>query len=193
MMQLRDAWAKAQIRENHSGQWFFRNVVWLDPCNTVLSVSDKAAFDEKQATYGKGPRWMSPDNRMNARNLRASPYATKQCHSGDRRSWWFVVVARGVVKFVQMPEQFSQTGDGMAMLVAQLTNVLKDMIGYDTPLPRVVFTDRGPGFFQGSTGHVVKAYADALKKHGFRPYAGSDASKQPGDVPDCLPHDSEGT
>ena len=76
------------------------------------------------------------------------------------------------------------------MLVAHLTNVLKDMIGYDTPLPRVVFTDRGPGFFQGSTGHVVKAYADALKKHGFRPYAGSDASKQPGDVPDCLPHET---
>ena len=57
-------------------------------------------------------------------------------------------------------------------------------------MPRVVFTDRGPGFYEGSTGHIVRAYADALKRHGFRPYAGLDASKQPADIPDCLPHET---
>ena len=57
-------------------------------------------------------------------------------------------------------------------------------------LPRVVCSDRGPGFYQSSTGHIVGAYANAAKEHGFRPYAGSDASGQPPDVPDVLPHET---
>ena len=46
------------------------------------------------------------------------------------------------------------------------------------------------GFYQSSTGHIVGAYAKAAKEHGFRPYAGYDASGQPPDAPDVLPHDT---
>ena len=41
-----------------------------------------------------------------------------------------------------------------------------------------------------STGHIVGAYAKAAKEHGFRPYAGYDASGQPPDAPDVLPHET---
>ena len=42
--------------------------------------------------------------------------------------------------------------------------------------PRVVFTVRGPGLYQGSRGTTCHKYAEAVVKHGFRPLAGDDAS-----------------
>lgn len=190
MQARRLAWAKEQLKDAQPGHWFFKNVVWIDPCSTILHTSPRSTFDEKQATYGKGKRWMSPDARANSRNLRASPYAGKQCQFNDKRVWWFVVLARGVVKFLAMPDDFQQNGEGMAKMVDRLEDTLKEMVGDDTPLPRVIFTDRGPGFYQASTGHIVKRYQDALKRHHFRPYAGVDASRQPPDIPDCLPHET---
>ena len=56
--------------------------------------------------------------------------------------------------------------------------------------PRVVFTDRGPGLYQGGHGTTCHKYAEALAKHGFRPFAGDDASWQPPDIADLLLHES---
>ena len=190
MQALRLTWAKAELAKGNNEGWFHRNVVWFDPCSSILSNSDRSEFDEQQSSYGKGKRWASPDCRMSSRNLRSSPYAGKQCHKGDKRIWWFVILARGVVRFEPMDASWTQTGAGMAQFVAKLTDILKNMLGNDTPLPRVLYTDRGPGLFHGSTGHIVKAYEAAVKKHGFRTYVGSDASSQPGDIPDCLPHET---
>ena len=136
MMELRLTWAKLHLRRGHPDHWFFRNVVWLDPCSTILSEGPRAAFDEKQASYGKGKRWMSPDNRMSSRNLRAAPYATKQNRWGDQRVWWFIVLARGVAKLAVMPDEFNQTGEGMAIMVGKLSEILKSMLGNDVALPR---------------------------------------------------------
>ena len=70
---------------------------------------------------------------------------------------------------------WKQTGEGMAAMVGQLPNLLKDMIG-DAPKPRVLFTVRGPGFYQGGHGGICEAYRKALDKNGFRPFAGTNAS-----------------
>ena len=40
------------------------------------------------------------------------------------------------------------------------------------------------------TGHITGEYYEALKKNGFRAYAGTDASKQPPDMPDVFPHET---
>ena len=64
------------------------------------------------------------------------------------------------------------------------------MFGKDAALPRVVASDRGPGFYQSSTGHIVKTYSEALHTTGFRPFAGDDASGQPPDLPDLLLHET---
>ena len=64
------------------------------------------------------------------------------------------------------------------------------MLGQGEALPRVICSDRGPGFYQSSTGHIVGAYKEAAKQHGFRPYAGDDASLQPPDIPDVLLHET---
>ena len=190
MQAMRYTWANAELAAGNTPAWFHRNVVWFDPCSSILSVSERSAFDEHQSTYGKGKRWMSPDKRKSSRNMRSSPYASKQKHKGDKRLWWFVILARGVVKFEAMEDTWTQTGEGMSRFVAKLTDILKAMLGDETPLPRMLYTDRGPGLFQGSTGHIVKAYEAAVERHGFRTYVGSDASKQPGDIADCLPHET---
>ena len=100
--------------------------------------------------------WMSQGSRLYSRNLRASPYATnKKNRWGDERQWWFVVFFRGRVLFEFMPVGWEQTGAGMSFFIARLPGILRKHLR-DGLLPRVVFSDRGPGFYQGSTGHIVK-------------------------------------
>ena len=88
-----------QLRLESNAGWFPQHVVFNDPCSTVLSDSLQAGFDENQASYGKGRRWLSPDQQKSSRNLRASPYATKQTRYGDVKAWWFIVLARGKVGY----------------------------------------------------------------------------------------------
>ena len=127
---------------------------------------------------------------MAARNLRASPYAGKQTRWGDKRLWWFIVVARGKVHFEFMPDGWEQTGAGIAAFIARLPAILQRMLGPHARLPRVVFSDRGPGFYNSGTGHITSSYAEALANGGFRAFAGSDASSQPPDIADVLLHET---
>ena len=78
----------------------------------------------------------------------------------------------------------------MAEFVDRLPTALRNVVGVGAALPRVIASDRGPGFYQSSTGHICRAYAEALAKHNFRPFATRDAPHQPPDVPDVLPHET---
>ena len=66
---------------------------------------------------------------------------------GDTRLWWFIVVARGKVHFEFMPDGWEQTGAGIAAFIVRLPAILRRMLGPHARLPRVVFSDRGPGFY----------------------------------------------
>ena len=59
-------------------------------------------------------------------------------------------------------------------------------------LPRVVASDRGPGFYVSGirNGEIVAAYNLALRAEGFRPFAGENAAGQPADCPDVLLHET---
>ena len=182
--------ARAEMRLGRPAEWYHRNVIYVDPCHTILSDRPRSTFDEKQASYGKSKRWMSPDAKSTSRNLMASPYATKQTQFGDRKIWWFIVLFRGKVHYEIMGSDWKQTGAGVAQMVARLERILRANLKDGTPLPRVVLSDRGPGLYQASTGHIVGDYFNALKHHGFRAYAGADASNQPPDMPDVFPHET---
>ena len=67
--------------------------------------------------------------------------------------------------------------------------VLRQMCGARAP-PRFVFSDRGPGFYNASTGAIVGAYKDALTKNKLKPFAGEDASWQPSDLADLFMHET---
>ena len=96
-------WSRTLLADGRTAGWYYQNCIFAGPCNTVVSPSAQTAFDEHQATYGKGKRWMSSDSRMSSRNLKASPYAGKQKRFGDKRVWWFVILTRGRVCLKAVP------------------------------------------------------------------------------------------
>ena len=56
--------------------------------------------------------------------------------------------------------------------------------------PRVVMTDRGPGFYHASTGRITGEYGAALAAHGLRALMGEGASMQAGDSQDLMLHET---
>ena len=96
---------------------------------------------------------------------------------------------RGKVVLELMPNGWVQTGHGMAEFVHRLPGILRKRL-VAQPMPKVVVTDRGPGFFQASSGTIVAAYKEALDTCGFRPFAGEEAKWQPPDIPDVLLHET---
>jgi hypothetical protein len=186
---FRCQWGRAVLREERPAGWYSRNVIWMDPCSTIIPSSLRAVFDAAQANKGRGPRWQSKDARIYSRNLRSSPYAGKQAQWGDKRVWWFVVFTRGQVRLPIMKDEWQQNAEGMATMVHLLPKLLDSICGDDAK-PRVVFTDRGPGLYQTSHGTICGKYKEALTKNNFRPFAGEDASWQPPDIADLLLHES---
>lgn len=192
MEALRLTWGKTLKDMDYTAGWFSQHVIWTDPCSTIVPRNARQAFDQEQSRKGKGKRWISKSSKVQSKNQRAPPYTGKQCQYGDKRMWWFIVLSRGVVRLVLMGDnnEWTQNGDGMATFVDRLPAVLDDMFGADTAKPRVIFSDRGPGFYQTSQGIITNRYKDALSRHGFRTWAGDDAKWQPPDVPDVLLHET---
>ena len=186
----RTNWGRGELKLERGGGWYYRHVIWMDPCYSILSNSPRQIFAIEKAADGKRKRWASKDCLMYSRNLKSSAQAGKQKQKGDRKVWWFMILARGRVHIQVMGESFQQTGSGMANVVANLDKTLRKMVGRSAALPRIVMTDRGPGFFNSLSGRIVKAYGEALQTHGFRPFAGEDASQQPPDIPDLLLHET---
>ena len=81
------------------------------------------------------------------------------------------------------------TGEGMAVFVQRLPDIMRKMLGPDARLPRTLFTDRGTGLFN-SRGKAVRAYSAAVKAAGFKLFWGDDASQQSPDMPDLLLHET---
>ena len=182
-------WANAVKEMGRGPGWYFKNCVWFDPCNTVIPAAKRTVFDYNQGIKGKRRRWMSNGSKMQSRNLMATPYACKQRQWADKRAWWFVVLFRGKVVLELMPIDWVQTGHGMAEFVHRLPGILRKRLVAQS-MPKVVVTDRGPGFFQASSGTIVAAYKEALDTCGFRPFAGEEAKWQPPDIPDVLLHET---
>ena len=190
LREARLVWGKEGLQTGPAAGWYFRHCMWVDPCYNILTTAARQAFSHQQASYGKGKRWMSEDMRGYSRNMRSSPYGAHQQQFGDRKVWWFVVLVRGRVHFEVMGHEWRQTGAGMSEFVARLPSILGRLIEDGSSWPRVVASDRGPGFYQSSTGHITKEYSKALKRAGFRTLAGEDASRQPPDLADVLLHET---
>ena len=104
--------------------------------------------------------------------------------------WWFIVLFRGDLHIEIMPDEWEQTSEGMAIFVSKLEGILRSRLGASAILPRVIASDRGPGFYVCNTASITHGYSDALDAHGFRAFAGEDASGQPADIPDVLVHET---
>ena len=189
LIPLRLSWAKRVLDFSDDPSWYYRHCIWFDPCHTILPKGPRAAFNQRQAARGRKV-WSSKATLSDNSKLSTSKHGGKQMNSGDKRVWWFVVLARGVVRLQVMDDDWEQNGAGMAVFVSGLSGLLEDMFGADTPKPRWCFTDRGPGLYSSLTGEIVQAYSAALTVHKFKPFAGTDGAWQPADLADFFLHET---
>ena len=183
------AWAQWELAHAKPPDWYFKNVVWFDPCSTIIPAGPKKAADLEQAARGT-KRYISDDARAYSRNLRAPKQCATQCSWKDRRMWWALVLTNGRIDVAVMPVGWKDNATGMADFVQQLPDVLIRMCGRRSDLPNILYTDRGPGMFVPRTGQATTVYADSVQQAGFQLYTGTDASRQPADVPDVLLHET---
>jgi len=124
LLPLRHAWAKKLLGLHDDAGWYYRHCVWFDPCHTVVPKGPRAALNQRQAGPGHRKLWASKGSRGDNDKLRGSKHGGKRANSGDKRVWWFVVLARGVARLTVMDDDWEQTGDGMARFVAALPDLL---------------------------------------------------------------------
>ena len=190
LMQNRAAWAEQTQESSHTPAWYARNCIWIDPCSTIIPGSRQTAFHQRKSRKGKGKRWLSTASKQYPKNLPGVPYAKKQQQWGDGKAWWFIALTRGTVRLAPMGRVLEQTGDGMATFIYRLPGILRKMCGASAPLPRLVFSDRGPGFHQAPNGTIIEAYSTAVRATKLKAFAGPDASWQPPDLADLLMHET---
>lgn len=59
-----------------------------------------------------------------------------------------------------------------------------------TTPPRMLFTDRGNGFYNAGTGRITETYRKALRTHGLQAFFATDASAQPGQLQELMLHET---
>ena len=180
--------ARCLQRMDLTGTWWFNNVVWMDPCTSILPGTRVQYEKMKQALKGKR-RLISDNAKMYSRNLQGPPTANKQASWGTTKIHWIMILARGVAWVEIMPETWSMDADGMAAVVEGLPGILRRMLGPAARLPRTLFTDRGPGMY-APNGVVLGGYSNALQQQGFRLFWGPDAKQQSPDMGDVLLHET---
>jgi len=116
LKEARATWADVMLEMSHHAGWYFRHIVWMDPCYTIVPGRPKTVFDQQQFNYGKGRRWMSGDSKDSSMNLRSSAYTNKTTQWGDKKVWWFIVVAAGKVRIHVVGEDWHQDPQGMAQV-----------------------------------------------------------------------------
>ena len=193
-------WASRLLLEKKPAAWFFTNVLWVDLCSKVLPGNPKKAWGQLQAGRNKRKRLMSAGASCRSYNFGGSGVAEKQRSYGDTRVWFGVVLTRGVLGVhvfttTDGPEGFpGECPEGARLFVGRLPALLSRMLGPAAKKPRVVFSDRGPGFYHRTTGSITGEYEVACREHGFKPWCGPNARKgpraQPPDIPDVLLHET---
>ena len=99
-------------------------------------------------------------------------------------------MSRGRIAVEVMPEGWKDDAAGMGQFAKQVPRILKRMLGRSAALPKVLYTDRGPGMFVPRTGQATGAYAEGVQEAELRLYTGTDASQQPSDLADVLLHET---
>ena len=183
------AWAHHVKGLGHTPSWYARHVIWTDLCNSILPRSEKRATEMALASKGRSG-WVSEDAKAKSYNLRGRKEVLKQNSWDAVRVWWAPILARGKLHVHVFGEDFSgETPAGAAALAEAIPTMLTARFP-NAQKPRVVFVDRGKGFFSPATGKITDSFAAALRQSGLRAFVGDDASMQPGHLADAYPHET---
>ena len=167
LMEQRLHWAKRLLQEGYTGGWFYRHVVWVDLCHTIIPGDEKKALAQTLARKNHS-RWYSRDAKGDNCNLSAPKHALTQCAFRDEKVWWGFVMLRGKVHVEVFDDDFPGENSKGAKILGQK---LEGIVALRTPRsslqkPKVVFSDRGRGFYNPQ-GYITKKWADALQEGGI--------------------------
>ena len=136
----------------HTAKWYFEKVVYTDICNTVIPRTEAKA--EEQALARKaGKGWGSEDTKLSSSELRGGKESLKLKSTDTFRIWWAPILACGKLHVEVLPEDFSgETASGAEVLVKKVRAALNIRFqgGGSQQAPKVVWTDRGKGFYDGT-------------------------------------------
>ena len=100
------------------------------------------------------------------------------------------MLVRGKLHLEVLPAGFpGECPEGAAILV----EIVRDALNLRFPnaaKPRVLFVDRGKGFYATSTGRMTPEFQMALRRQNLVAFMGDDASEQPGALAQVLLHET---
>ena len=190
MMERREKFADYLLALHHNSVWFFNNLVWTDLCNSIIPLSEKKANEMALARKAK-KGWISPGSELSAENSKGHPEALKQRSWNTMRIWWFPMLSRGKLHVDVFDENFAgETPEGAAELVGKVRSALNVRFQSAASQPKVLFTDRGRGFYFPNSGAITSEYKQALADNELQAFMGNNAVRQPGSMQDFLLHET---
>lgn len=182
-------WGKYMAGLAHTGAWYFLNLVWVDLCCSILPRTQKKATEQTRARKA-GRFWGSKSSQQHSTNLRGPRRAIKMKSSDTIKVWFVPVLSRGKLHLELLPDNFpGETETGARIMVAKIRAILNVRFPGDNA-PKVLFTDRGNGFYESYSGNITDGYREALREHGLKAFMRSDASIQPGALQELMLHET---
>jgi len=181
-------WALYMRGLTHTAGWYYKNLVWCDLCNSILPRTERVSGEQARARKGR-KGWGSKSEQEFSLNLRGNQKVLKMKSTDTIRIWWVPVLSRGKLHIEPLPEDFpGETEEGAAIMVARVRAALN--IRFPSGPPKILFTDRGNGFYESFSGKIMDGYRDALREHGLKAFMGADASIQPGSLQELMLHET---
>jgi hypothetical protein len=189
VIEKRLKWQGYMMKLDHSSDWYYKNLVWFDLCNTILPRSQKKAAEQALARKG-GKSWISEGCQEWSSNLGGKKDSLKQKSWDTIRVWWMPVLTRGKLHLEVFLGEFAGENPEGAEQAAQRLRPILNIRFPNESQPKIVMTDRGKGFYHPFTAKITKKYKAGLESVGLKPFMGDDASEQPGTMGDLMLHET---
>ena len=188
-IQARYKWASELEGNILRPEWCHRHLIWTDICNSILPRTEN--MHKKQVLARKGRKgWGSKKTKKKSKNLKGEDYPIKQNQWGTIKVWWAPVLARGKLHIEILGTGFpGENADGAAILAGQIRKVV-DKRFPGPGQPKILFVDRGQGFFKKIGGEITPEFKAALRENSLKAYYGDDASAQPGKLQEVMLHET---
>ena len=135
--------------------------------------------------------WGSPGCELHSQNLKGPREAEKQASWDSTRIWWAPMLMRGKLHVEVFDADFpGETEQGARQLVEKVRTSVNKRFQDGSPQPRILWTDRGKGFYVPSSGVITSGYKEALRRCRFKAMFGDDASAQPGKLQELMLHET---
>ena len=188
-IEARYKWASELEGNILKPEWCYQHLIWTDICNSILPRSENMHL--KQVLARKGRKgWGSKKTKRKSRNLQGDTKPIKQNQWGTIKVWWAPVLARGKLHIEILGTGFpGEVAAGAAILASQIRKIV-DRRFPGPSQPKILFVDRGQGFYNKIGGKITPEFKAALRENSLKAYNGDNAFAQPGDMQEVMLHET---